>query len=159
MLTEDKYILIGQSVVKEADLFTWAEWFEHADRRVMYTRLPWCDVSTVFLGLDHGFPFSRGSQPILFETMAFWFDDLHGGYEQERCSTWVQAEAMHTRMIREVSRPAAIIAALNRLLWDRIVEAREEWRIAWKEFRGVPLSEFEVMRRDLKGMLERRNSP
>jgi hypothetical protein len=93
------YILVGQTPVPEPDLETWARWFETADRRVAFTRLPRCDVSTVFLGLDHAF---YGGPPLLFETMVFW--DGEGGREQERCSTWMEAEEMHRRMVEQVTR-------------------------------------------------------
>ena len=48
-------------------------------------------VSTVFLGLNHAF---GNEPPELFETMIF--GGLHDQH-QERCSTWEQAEEMHTR--------------------------------------------------------------
>lgn len=53
-------------------------------------------VSTVFLVFDHGF----GSEPpLVFETMVF------GGpldQEQDRYSTWEQAEAGHREMVKRV---------------------------------------------------------
>lgn len=73
---------------------TWARWLESdrkarivaqtGDRKVV-------QVSTVFLGLDHRFG-DQGPPP-LFETMIFGGE--HDEY-QERCSTWEEAEAMHT---------------------------------------------------------------
>ena len=86
----------------------WAKWFEANDRTVMKTRLEvteenrflmkekklgFVEVSTVFLGIDHN---HFGGMPLLFETMIF------GGeheYEMTRCSTWEEAEAMHSEMI------------------------------------------------------------
>lgn len=53
-------------------------------------------VSTVFLGLDHRF--GQG-EPLVFETMVF------GGpldQEQERYSTWDEAEAGHKAMVERV---------------------------------------------------------
>ena len=50
----DYYELIGQTVVPVSGVLEWARTFEAADRRVAHTRvLGMCDVSTVFLGLDH----------------------------------------------------------------------------------------------------------
>jgi len=56
-------------------------------------------VSTTFLGLDHNF-FGDGP-PLLFETMIFGADGKPWDY-QERCTTWVQAEAMHARGLAAV---------------------------------------------------------
>lgn len=50
-------------------------------------------VSTVFLGLNHAWD---DGHPLLFETMVF------GGPcdgDQERCSTWEQAEAQHAEVV------------------------------------------------------------
>lgn len=60
---------------REPDVLAWARWYETADRHV-------CDdyhaegdgtkairVSTVFLGLDHGF--DVGGPPVLWETLVF----------------------------------------------------------------------------------------
>ncbi len=53
------------SITRTRDLMKWARWFETADRHVAKTQLvDGSEVSTVFLGLDHGF----GSVVILFET-------------------------------------------------------------------------------------------
>ena len=54
------------------------------------------EISTVFLGLDHSF---GGKKPLLFETMIF------GGkldQEQERYTTWEQAEKGHKGMVNKV---------------------------------------------------------
>ena len=53
------------------------------------------EVSTVFLGLDHGW--MPGTGPLLFETMIF----PDGGCS--RCATWAQAEAMHAAAVAEVT--------------------------------------------------------
>lgn len=61
-------------------------------------------VSTVFLGLDHGF----GGEPLWFETMVFntakagqerWLD-----LDQERYATWGEAIEGHARMLANVMR-------------------------------------------------------
>ena len=92
----DHYILDGHEAVK-ADLMTWAKWFETTkDRHVARETIGDVDISTVFLGLDHSF--DQGP-PLLFETMIF------GGaldQEQDRCTTWEEAEAMHATMCGRV---------------------------------------------------------
>jgi hypothetical protein len=92
----DHYILNGHEPVA-ADLMTWAQWFEKADRRVAFNKIGDTDVSTVFLGIDHNF-YGRGA-PLLFETMVFG-----GPLDQEcqRYSTWDQAEAGHMAMVERV---------------------------------------------------------
>lgn len=54
-------------------------------------------VSTVFLGIDHGF--GRGDEPILFETMVFG-GKLDG--DQARVATWDEAEKKHAEMLARV---------------------------------------------------------
>jgi hypothetical protein len=53
-------------------------------------------VSTVFLAIDH----ARSGPPMVFETMVFGGD--RDGL-QERCSTWVEAVAMHDRIVAVVT--------------------------------------------------------
>lgn len=57
-------------------------------------------VSTVLLGLDHGF--GRG-RPVIFETMIFQDDDM-GGLDQDRYCTLAEAKAGHRRMVRDLRR-------------------------------------------------------
>jgi len=92
----DKYILndLGEPI-PALDLLAWAQWFETSNRKVAMTEISrGVKVSTVFLGLAHGFD---GNSPILWETMVF------GGpnnQEMDRCSgSRKQAEAMHEAMI------------------------------------------------------------
>lgn len=65
-------------------------------KRVAYDELPGdVKVSTVWLGLDHGF----AGKPLIFETMVF------GGplaEEQERYSTLTEAMAGHAAMLERV---------------------------------------------------------
>jgi len=94
----EHYILEGHKAV-EADLMTWARWFEtssRADRIVARTELAECTVSTVFIGLDHNL---GDGPPHIFETLVL------GGKladEMERYSTWEQAEAGHEVMVGRV---------------------------------------------------------
>ena len=86
----------------------WGRWFESSHwvpflqgGRVMaktYTA-GGVEVSTVFLGLDHGF---RVGPSILFETMVL--GGPHDGY-QRRCSTLAEAQAMHTEAVRVALSP------------------------------------------------------
>lgn len=97
MLTDDKYILVGQTPVPEPDLLAWARWFEAADRRVDETFVGDTRISTIFLGLDHRMV--GDGPPILFETMTF--GDGEGGI-MRRCSTWLEAERQHAEVVAEV---------------------------------------------------------
>lgn len=91
------YILDGKCAVP-TDFYGWLKWCVANEGKGDYRRVAqsgekdklW--VSTVFLGLDHAW---GGGPPMIFETMIF------GGehdQDQERCSTWEEAEAMHRRM-------------------------------------------------------------
>jgi hypothetical protein len=70
---------------------------EQQDRRVAQWNRGPVLVSTVFLGLDHR---RASGPPLLFETMIFLFGASMD--YQVRCSTWMQAEAMHEAAIRYV---------------------------------------------------------
>jgi hypothetical protein len=93
----DKYILDGHQAVLTDDLIEWARWFETAERYVAQDEpVPGVEVSTVFLGFDRSF---GRATPLLFETMVF------GGpldQEQERYSTWEEAEQGHQAMLQKV---------------------------------------------------------
>lgn len=91
------FILEGRTPKEVDDVHEWATWFELAKRHVADETVNGCRVSTIFLGIDH--QYMDGGAPLIFETMIF------GGpldQEQERCSTWEQAEAMHKRMVDRV---------------------------------------------------------
>lgn len=97
-MRERYYKLVGHNAVP-CDLHEWGRSFEDKEARTVARDEIGGDVlvSTVFLGLDHRM-LDKGP-PILFETMVF------GGpldQEQERCSTWNEAEKMHLYMIRRV---------------------------------------------------------
>jgi hypothetical protein len=87
----DKYILNDKIPMLVGDLLEWARWMNAADRHVNIDLIGNTRISTVFLGLDHGF---GGNVPVLFETMIF--GGPHDGY-QERCSTWEEAEIQHNK--------------------------------------------------------------
>lgn len=91
------YILEGHEP-KVVDLMTWARFFDNIeDRRVAKTKINNVLVSTVFLGVDHSF---GDGPPLLFETMVLG-GPLDG--EQDRYSTWDQAEAGHKAMVERVN--------------------------------------------------------
>ena len=107
------YILnADREAVEEPDLMTYCRWMDsheiHVDRETVaptaFRRLlGWLRgkpaesslVSTVFLGLDHGWD----GKLKLFETMIF------GGprdQEQERCATWDEAVEQHARIVASI---------------------------------------------------------
>jgi len=100
---EWRYILVGHEAAPEPDLLKWAKWFDTADRCVADTRRDDVRVSTVFLGLDHGF---GHGPPLLFETMVF----VNGSSEgMARYATWDEAVEGHQRMVMQVFKPTPIL--------------------------------------------------
>ena len=85
------------------DVLEWAREFETSDRHVGLTqvtdRARSIRVSTVFLGLDHGF---GSGPPLIFETMTFPDDDLLEE-DCERYATEDQAHAGHAAMVAKVA--------------------------------------------------------
>jgi hypothetical protein len=98
-MTTRNYILNEQGQpVAEPNLWKWGVWFEHSRgvRVVGRTKIGRVTVSTVFLGLDHGW--NPKGPPILWETMVFHCD--RNELDTERCSgSREQAETMHERMV------------------------------------------------------------
>lgn len=89
-----QYTLDGHTPVPCDDTEAWAEWMEEASRTgarfVAKTQVTdQEEVSTVFLGIDHGW-FSE--RPILFETMVFAAGKSRA---QRRYATWEEAERGH----------------------------------------------------------------
>lgn len=76
--------------VQVDSVIEWGQFFESQDRIVKQEHIGDVRVSTVFLGIDHGW-FDSGP-PVLFETMIFGGE--HDQW-QDRCSTWKEAEHMH----------------------------------------------------------------
>ena len=109
-LRHERWILVGQTPVVEPSLEKWAEWFETAERTVFRDEVGASVVSTVFLGLDHNF--SESGPPLLFETMVF--TDGDGGTDERRCSTWIEAEAQHKRVVAELTERYAKAAPRGR---------------------------------------------
>lgn len=132
------YILIGQSAVPVAGsdaapgsaawwraMAEWGWWFEQADRRVALTRVDsHCDVSTVFLGLDHNW--NPAAQPLLFETMVFEDGRDEGCW---RCSSWLEAEELHARTVARCRTWRERIARRWRR-WLRLCERIDRYKAA-----------------------------
>lgn len=92
----NRYILVDKVPVLEPDLMKWGSFLETEERRrVALDEVDNVMVSTVFLGIDHGW----GGQPVLFETMIFGGE--HDQY-QERYHTWEEAEEGHKRAMELV---------------------------------------------------------
>jgi hypothetical protein len=97
------YYRLDGHISVPCSLIEWATQGEDPRRRTAddpwrVDRTPLFDdvyVSTVFLGLDHQY---GDGPPLLFETMVFGLDDEY----YDRCSTWEQAEAQHTRVVADV---------------------------------------------------------
>lgn len=84
--------------VRCLDVLAWAEWMwgsggSDERRRIALDHVGSIDVSTVFLGIDHGF---RGGGPVLFETMIFG-GRLDGW--QRRYSTRAEALVGHAEAV------------------------------------------------------------
>lgn len=86
------YILKDKIPVPCDDTLTWAKAFETTDRVVANNQRNKIRVSTVFLGLDHGY----NGNLLLFETMIFG-----GKHDQEqwRYATWAEAEIGHRKAL------------------------------------------------------------
>lgn len=79
----------------QPDVVRWAQWFEKSNRRVARTTVGPYEVSTIFLGLDHGW---GCAVPVLWETMVFRGNS--SDIEMDRCSgNREQAMAMHEKMV------------------------------------------------------------
>jgi hypothetical protein len=107
-------------------------------------------VSTIFLGMDHNW---GGGRPLLFETMAFW--GACGACEQERCSTWLEAEAQHRAMCAYVVTPRAVLAWIVRAWHEYWRRAVTDWKRSWRDQRGIPDSEIERIMRQMDERLSR----
>ena len=55
MAANKHYILDGKIPKPVDDFMKWARWFEKANRVVKKTEVLGCEISTVFLGIDHAF--------------------------------------------------------------------------------------------------------
>ncbi len=109
------YKLIDGEIVTCNDLLEWAAWFETAERQVFDNKVGGMRISTVFLGIDHGY--RNPNKPVLFETMIFG-DPLDMDY-QTRCSELKDTEAMHNRAVEL----AELLFSLHGKSWRRAKKA------------------------------------
>lgn len=99
------------------NVIDWALWYGRAsvsgERHIALDEIAGIRVSTIFLGIDHGFSFfNEEAKPVLFETMVFagdWSEE-----EMRRYCTYEEAEAGHKE----------IVANIKRHPWSRIVLPR-----------------------------------
>lgn len=85
-----KYKLDAQNrAVPVEDLLEWGKWFEENDRVVAQDYAGVFKISTVFLGLDHGWD----GPPVLWETMIF--NDPIEREHQQRYTSWEDAVDGH----------------------------------------------------------------
>lgn len=117
-MSGDNYILKGKIPVLCPDLMTWAKWMGTADRHVKEEYIGDYWISTVFLGIDHGW---HSENPILFETMVFnhavtepnmfMNREIHPTLDEytERYSTWEEAERGHDRIVRMVRKSTLVL--------------------------------------------------
>lgn len=82
--------------VYEVGLHEWANRFERENRVVMKTVVDDHEVSTVFLGIDHGH--DTWSKPLVWETMVFGPRIEY----TERYWTYVQAARGHMEVVMEM---------------------------------------------------------
>lgn len=111
-MPRDFYLLVNHEPVVCTDLTKWLAEYGQLTRIVGRDELSPYLVLTEFTGLNYNF-FSDGP-PLLFETMIFKgttvIHDASGpervvplttGY-QERCTTWLEAEALHARALAQI---------------------------------------------------------
>jgi hypothetical protein len=101
--------------VPVSDILVWGRWFEEASvsrRRIVASDFLGATlVSTVFLGIDHGFSWEAGP-PLLFETMIFYDQDYGDEMGTWRYSTWTQAVAGHDQALMVAREQLAKLAAV-----------------------------------------------
>ena len=88
----DMYVLKGKEAVRCDDWILWGAAFDSPNRIVARDKAGEVEVSTVFLGLDHGF----GDEVLLFETIVF------GGEKDgdvRRYATWNEAKKGHAEAL------------------------------------------------------------
>lgn len=83
-------------------LMEWGELFETEEGRkkkqIDFTEIDGYTISTVFLGIDHGFDLTK--KPILFETMIFYRNE---SIYETQCATYDEAKKMHQDAIQWIN--------------------------------------------------------
>lgn len=94
MLAED-----GRTPIPTEDVLEWADWLERSteQRILLQTEVPGGIVSTVFLGIDHNWPFD--GPPRLWETMMFMDGNDDAG-EMRRYATYEEAARGHGEIVK-----------------------------------------------------------
>lgn len=92
------FILDGHQAVPTESMSEWHKCFRNSKKRIVdKTQVGEIFVSTVFLGIDHGY--GLNSEGLVFETMVFGPDVPH---MTTRYRTWDEAEAGHKKIVEEV---------------------------------------------------------
>lgn len=106
--------------VPEPDTLRWAEWFEHAEQRILQQdHIGDAFVSTVFLGLDHNY--SRQGPPVLWETM--WFQGereiiLNGRIRKFKETRWMRRYTSRKDALRGHKRAVKYVKAKQKDLQE-----------------------------------------
>jgi len=95
------FILDGRQVIPTESILEWGKCFQDSEKRIVArTEIGNITVSTVFLGVDHGWgPRSEG---LVFETMVFGYDGNE--HMTTRYRTWEEAENGHNKIVGEIER-------------------------------------------------------
>jgi len=94
------YILNKEGNIQEASLVEWGSFFKDKQARtIARTVISGILVSTVFLGIDHGF--GDNKKPVLFETMIF--GGKHDEYQTRYC-TMKEAKKGHEKAVKLVKK-------------------------------------------------------
>jgi len=108
----DSYKLDGKNIIKCRDILEWAEYFEMADRHVADETVWGIRISTIFLGIDHGFSLRPDAIPVLFETMVFVGRRSQDEYTERYC-TYEEAEAGHIKIVEHIKHhPIKLVVAV-----------------------------------------------
>lgn len=103
--------------VPEPDMLRFALWLEHANRRVGHDFVDDYEVSTVFLGFDHGLWLDK---PVLWETMIFYRGD------KEDPEGLAGVRERYTSMKDAVEGHEAAVKMVKRRHFRRVANGRED---------------------------------
>lgn len=125
------YILEHKTFRKAKDIIEWGEfmsldnkpeYYRHVRRDYFFVEVfEYCDISTVFLGIDHAF---GTSGPVLFESMIF------GGEKadlQHRYPTWDQAEMGHKLLVAKIDTLIKLRHNVRSVEEKKVHEKASEW--------------------------------
>lgn len=153
-MSEGLYILEGKNF-RSASIGEWGEFMQTVGKEEYYRHVrrdyffingnEYCDISTVFLGIDHAFGRSKG--PILFESMIF------GGEKsewQERYSTWDQAEMGHKLIVAKIDTLIRMRHEVKLVEEIKVHEKASEWRysLAIPSYVEFKIEDIRLLRED-----------